>query len=207
MSLGRKGGNEEAEMEMAGIKGGFDGSLALRDPFCSLTSRSSLSLILSHSSQSQYRDFQRRGGRGFLAIPVYTLRPQDQLGEGNEGTGHGRGQGGDGGRGKGRKQGGDHTKADVSPDIFSFLFSSLLSFLPPSLFHPLLLSLSRICLQITKTRPIREEMADVWSMVQRKSVLMPMLFVGVSRQGTRNIVEGALREGTEKGEGAIAKGR
>ncbi|EWM27841.1 folate biopterin transporter [Nannochloropsis gaditana] len=32
---------------------------------------------------------------------------------------------------------------------------------------------------ITKTRPIREEMADVWSMVQRKSVLMPMLFVGI----------------------------
>lgn len=44
-------------------------------------------------------------------------------------------------------------------------------------------------------------------MVQRKSVLMPMLFVGVSRQGTRNIEEGAPREGTEKGEGAMARGR
>ncbi|GAB5036228.1 folate biopterin transporter [Nannochloropsis oceanica] len=32
---------------------------------------------------------------------------------------------------------------------------------------------------ISKTRPMGEEMADVWAMVQRKSVLMPMLFVGI----------------------------
>jgi len=30
-----------------------------------------------------------------------------------------------------------------------------------------------------------EEMADVWAMVQRKSVLMPMLFVGVKREEER----------------------
>lgn len=158
MSLGRKGGNKRAEMEMAGIKGVFDGSLALRDPFCSLTTRSSLSLILSHSSQSQYRDFQRRGGRGFLAIPVYTLRPQDQLGEGKEATGRGRGQGGDGGRGKGGKQGGDHAKADISPDISH-------SFSPPS-FHPSLPPSSipsfSLCLASVSRSPKRGPFGRKW---------------------------------------------
>ena len=33
--------------------------------------------------------------------------------------------------------------------------------------------------QITPMRPIKDELSDVWSMVQRKSVLLPMAFVAI----------------------------
>lgn len=36
----------------------------------------------------------------------------------------------------------------------------------------------QVC-SVSKTRPIKEELQDVWAMVQRRSVLLPMLFVGV----------------------------
>jgi len=68
----------------------------------------------------------------------------------------------------GREEGREGTREGgrvVNPDCFMNMH------IPPSL--P----------QVTKTRPIGEEMADVWAMVQRKSVLLPMLFVGVRRGG------------------------
>lgn len=51
---------------------------------------------------------------------------------------------------------------------------------PLTITHPPPPTPSQVC-SVSKTRPIREELADVWAMVQRRSVLLPMLFVGVSK--------------------------